>query len=226
MDSITSRLQAMAEPEYAAFSCNLLPGTDPETVLGVRVPKLRQLVKSMPQEQQAAFMDTLPHHYHEENLLHALLIAQCRDPQLCLNLLSHFLPYVQNWAVCDTLQVPALKEEPDLLLSAVKEWLKDPHPYTVRFAVLMLMTYFLEEQFSDEFPRLVAEIHSEEYYVNMMAAWYFATALAKQWDRVIGYLERRELTPWVHNKTIQKAVESHRITAVQKDILRKMKIRL
>jgi 3-methyladenine DNA glycosylase AlkD len=185
------------------------------------LPLLHKYAKKIAGTEQAAqFMQDLPHKYLEEDHLHAYLISQMRDADACFAALDAFLPCVDNWSVCDSLRPKALTKDRDALQSHIRHYLQSEHPYTVRFGIEMLMVYFLDENFSPEHLAAVAAVQSEEYYVNMMIAWYFATALAKQWDATILYLEERRLPAWVHRKTIQKAVESYRITDAQKAYLK------
>lgn len=214
-------LFAMQDKEYKKFISALLPTVDPETIIGIRTPALRAYAKKMADRE--AFMRELPHKYFEENNLHAFLIEQIRDYDACIAALNDFLPYVDNWATCDSMRPRALKKEPARLLSDIERWLSSDHTYTIRFGIQLLMLYYLDEYFDPAYLARVAAIASEEYYVNMMIAWYFATALAKQYDAAIPYLENRRLSPWVHAKTIQKAIESYRITPEQKEILRSLK---
>ena len=224
MTDVQIELFAMQEVAYGDFAAKLLPTLPREAVIGVRLPLLHQYAKRIKGTEQAArFMQDLPHTYLEENHLHAYLISQMRDPQACFAALDAFLPYVDNWSVCDSLRPKALTKDRAATLAHIRHYLQSEHPYTVRFGIEMLMVYFLDEHFSPDQAERVAAVQSEEYYVNMMIAWYFATALAKQWDRALPYLRERRLPAWVHRKTIQKAVESYRITAEQKDCLRDLR---
>ena len=221
MTDIQRDLFAMQDVAYGDFAAKLLPTLPREAVIGVRLPLLHKYAKQIKGTEQAAqFMQDLPHKYLEEDHLHAYLISQMRDVQACFAHLDAFLPHVNNWSVCDSLRPKILTRDRAALLDKIDAYLQSPHPYTVRFGIELLMVYFLDEHFLPTYPRMVAAVHSEEYYVNMMIAWYFATALAKQWDWALPYLEGRRLSPWVHRKTIQKAIESYRITADQKDYLR------
>ncbi len=214
-------LFSMQDKEYKKFISALLPTVDPETIIGIRTPALRAYAKKMTGRE--AFMRNLPHKYYEENNLHAFLIEQIRDYDACIAALNAFLPYVDNWATCDSMRPRILKKEPVRLLSDIERWLASDHTYTVRFGIQLLMLYYLDENFDPVYLKRVAAIQSGEYYVNMMIAWYFATALAKQYDATLPYIKERRLSPWVHAKTIQKAVESYRITSEQKAVLRKLK---
>lgn len=221
MSDIYDRLLAMQDISYGDFSAKLLPTIARERVIGVRLPLLRKYAKELYKIEKAeVFMRTLPHKYLEEDHLHAYLISQMRDTDACFAALDAFLPYVDNWSVCDSLRPKALTKDMDALQAHIRDYLQSDHSYTVRFGIELLMAYFLDEHFSPDHLALVAGVQSEEYYVNMMIAWYFATALAKQWDATIPYLEERRLPAWVHRKTIQKAVESYRITDAQKAYLK------
>ena len=222
-DEIRQTLLTMAEPEYREFSAKLMPTVDKATVIGIRVPLLRRYAKALRDCED--FLTDLPHKYFEENNLHAFVIERERDFDRCVEMLDAFLPHVDNWATCDGMKPRVLKSHPEKLLPHILRWLGSRHVYTVRYAINLLMSYYLEENFEVSFLRLVAEICSEEYYINMMRAWYFATALAKQYDTTLPYIENAVLDPWTHNKTIQKAAESYRITKEQKEYLKTLKIR-
>lgn len=222
--TLVERLFVLADARYARFSAGLIPDAEPERILGVSSPRLRALAKEMSEEEKAVFINTPSHYYHEENMLHAIIINGMRSPERIFDALEAFLPYVDNWAVCDCLRPVRLKKCPQELLFFIRRCIDSSHVYTLRFAVEMLMTYFLDELYQPEYPAMVAGIKSDEYYVNMMLAWYFATALAKRWDDVICYIEEYRLSPWVHNKTIQKARESYRISPEQKEYLKGLRI--
>lgn len=223
MDEILKKLQELSEPDYAAFNAKLIPNIASESVLGVRSPALRSMAAELTPAQREAFILRLPHRFHEENMLHAYIIGGMKDQDAIYAALEVFLPYVDNWAVCDSLRPSALKKQPQRLQNAIEGWLSSKHSYTLRFGIEMLMCYFLDELFEEKYPAMVAAVQSEDYYVNMMLAWYFATALAKQWDAVIPCIEKHRLTDWVHNKTIQKARESYRISPEQKAFLRTLR---
>ncbi len=219
------RLFAHQDLGYKVFHAKLMPNIHPDTIIGVRVPVLRQMAKELHKTSEAtAFMRQLPHTYYEENNLHAFFIAQITDFDACVEELNQFLPYIDNWATCDSLRPVCFKKHREELLPWIRKWMASNRTYTVRFGIEMLMTYYLDEYFTPEYPRWVASIQSGEYYVNMMIAWYFATALAKQWMTVVPYLEVKSLPVWVHNKTIQKAVESYRITTEQKTYLSTLRL--
>lgn len=223
-NKIQQKLLSMTEKEYAEFSRRLVPNIDPANVLGIRVPKLRALAKEISSAEREAFLHELPHSYHEENMLHALLINDIRSCEDIILALDAFLPRMDNWAVCDCLRPSKLKNCPQRFVFELRRYMISEHGFTVRFAVEMLMTYFLDELYSPEYPAMVSCVRSEDYYVNMMLAWYFATALAKRWDEIIPYIEKRALPPWVHNRTIQKARESFRISQEHKDYLKTLRI--
>lgn len=224
MNEIQNRLFALREPGYAAFTAKLLPNLPAETVLGVRTPALRALAKELRgTAEAAAFLDELPHAYFEENCLHAFLLEEIRDYEACMAALERFLPYVDNWAVCDQMNPPVFKKHRAELLEHGKAWLASGETYSVRFGIKMLMNHFLEEDFRSEYLEQVAIIDTNEYYVNMMRAWYFATALTKQWESTLPLLRERRLDPWTHGRTIQKAVESRRISEERKELLRALR---
>lgn len=223
---IRARLFALADPAYGDFHAGLMPGIPRERIIGVRVPHLRALTKELRGTPAAdAFLAALPHLYYEENNLHGFLLDQIRDFDVCLAATERFLPYIDNWATCDGTSPRALIDNSDVLLAHVEEWLASGHTYTVRFGIETLMRHFLDARFSTAYPDAVAALRSDAYYVNMMIAWYFATALAKQYDAILPYIEGHRLDKWTHNKTIQKAVESYRITDAQKAYLRTLRIR-
>ena len=224
MTDIQKLLFERQDPAYRAFQSKLMPTVDPETVIGVRMPALRKLSKELAKTPAAeAFLRQLPHRYYEENNLHGLLISAIPDYAATVAALEDFLPYVDNWATCDLLSPKAFQKHPPELPEQTRRWVEDKHPYTVRFGLGMLMSFYLDEAFRSEYLDLAAGVRWEEYYVKMMVAWYFATALAKQYEAALPYLENRRLDRWTHNKTIQKAVESYRITPEQKTYLRSLR---
>lgn len=225
MTALQEKLFELSDREYAAFQSKLTPTVEPDRFIGVRVPKLRELAREFSKSPECdAFLASLPHEYYDENLLHSVLLEKIKDYARCVELVEGFLPYVDNWAVCDTIQPKVFSKHRDELLPKIKKWIASGETYTCRFGIDMLMTYYLDDAFTPEQPELVAEVRSGEYYVKMMAAWYFATALAKQWDAAIPYIENRRLDAWTHNKAIQKAIESYRITPEQKEYLRSLRI--
>ncbi|MDD6236715.1 MAG: DNA alkylation repair protein [Clostridiales bacterium] len=223
---IQTQLWAMQDLKYRDFQCKLMPTVTPNTVIGVRTPELRKYAKELAKKPEAnQFLKILPHKYYEENNLHGFLIETIKDYDRVIAELDAFLPYVDNWATCDLMRPRVLKKHLNELLIKIQEWIREEHTYTIRFGIEMLMSFYLDEQFRPEYLGLVADIRSEEYYVNMMIAWYFATALAKQYDAVLPYIEQHRLDQWTHNKAIRKALESYRISNEQKAYLRTLKIR-
>ncbi|MBQ8311348.1 MAG: DNA alkylation repair protein [Clostridia bacterium] len=221
--AIQAQLRAMQDEIYKDFQCKLMPTVDREAVIGVRTPQLRQMAKALDATEAKTFLSSLPHRYYEENNLHAFLIERIRDYDECIAALDTFLPHVDNWATCDSMNPKILGEHLDRLLTDINRWLASSDVYAVRFAIKLLMTYFLDEAFDPAYPARVASIKSDEYYINMMIAWYFATALAKQYDAILPYIAERRLSTWIHAKTIQKAIESYRITPAQKENLKTLK---
>ena len=223
---VRKRLFEMQDTGYRDFHARLIPTVEKEKIIGIRTPILRKFAKEVGKtEESELFLKVLPHQYYEENNLHGLLIEQIRDYDKCLKELERFLPYIDNWATCDMLAVKVVKKHLDTFIDEVYRWMESDHAYTIRFGISMLMRYYLEDAFQMEYPEKVAQIRSEEYYVNMMRAWYFATALAKQYDKILPFIEKQKLDVWTHNKTIQKAIESYRITPEQKEYLRGLKIK-
>ncbi len=226
IQKVQQDLFTMQDLKYREFHAKLMPTVDKDSVIGVRVPMLRAYAKKFGKTEEAKqFLEILPHQYYEENNLHGLLIDQMKDYELCIEELIRFLPYINNWATCDILSVKAVKGHLDSYIKNIYQWLESDYTYTIRFGINMLMRYYLEEEFKIEYPEKVAAIRSEEYYVNMVRAWYFATALAKKYDQVLPFLEEQKMDVWTHNKTIQKAIESYRITLEQKEYLRTLKIK-
>ena len=219
--NIKDELFKLQDTEYRDFHARLVPNLDKEAIIGVRLPQLRALAKRI-KPQSAEFLADLPHKYYEENTLHAILISEISDFDRCVQKLDKFLPYVDNWATCDSMRPKSFKKNREKLILHIDKWLKSSHTYTVRFAIGMLMTHFLDEDFDEKYSDRVSKIKSDEYYINMMIAWYFATALAKKWNFALPYIEQKRLLKWVHNKTIQKARESYRITQEQKEYLKNL----
>lgn len=225
-NDITDFLLRNADEEYREFTAKLTPNIDKESIIGVRVPLLRKLSKKLKNTDVATdFLHSLPHSYLEENHLHGFLIEHSTDFDTAISLLEDFLPYINNWATCDTVRPKIFKKHTDKLFQKIKLWLKSDHTYTVRYAIGLLNSFYLDEHFESEHLQLVAGIKSDEYYINMMIAWYFATALCKQYDDAVKILENRTLPLWVHNKAIQKARESCRIDADTKAYLNTLKIK-
>ena len=223
-DEIVAELFRLQDREYAALQTRILPTVPADRIIGVRTPALRLLARDLYKDQDiGGFLSCLPHQYFDEDQLHAFVISREKDFDTCITQVCAFLPYIDNWATCDQLSPKAFGKEPERLLPYIQTWIRSGKTYTVRFAVGMLMQHFLDARFDTRYADWVAEIRSEEYYVNMMIAWYFATALAKQYALVLPYLEDRRLSDWVHNKTIRKSVESFRISDEQKAYLRTLK---
>ncbi len=226
MKKILDDLFSFQDKEYRDFNSKLIPNVDKDNIIGVRSPILRKYEKkirntSISQE----FLSTLPHKYIEEYILHALLLENIKNYDEIIEALNKFLPFVDNWAVCDIMSIKLFKKHLDILPSQLDKWLNSSHPYTIRFTIKMYMTYYLDGAFDVSYMKKIAKIHSEDYYVNMMIAWFFATSLAKQYNIAIKFLEKPQLDKWVHNKAIQKAIESYRITSEQKTYLRTLKIK-
>lgn len=224
MNELQTTLFGLQDLKYRDFHSRLMPGIDKDTIIGIRTPVLRKFAKNFAGTTEAeTFLQELPHQYYEENNLHMMLLAGIKDYEKCVCEVERFLPYINNWATCDSPAPKCFAKHKEELLPKIRTWMVSDHTYTIRYGIEMLMNLYLEEDFKPEYPKLVVAVQSEEYYVNMMIAWYFATALAKQWDAVIPYLEQRKLSPWVHRKTIQKAVESYRITDEQKIYLKSLR---
>ncbi|WP_277284566.1 DNA alkylation repair protein [Sneathia sanguinegens] len=224
--TIKEELFALQDISYGDFQSKLIPGIPRELFIGVRVPECRKLAKRLLKEEKVSkFLGELPHKYYDENILHGLLISEIKDYYNCIKAVDKFLPFVDNWAVCDIISPKIFKKNKKALLQKIKEWSISKKAYTCRFGIKMLMTYFLDEDFKPEYLEIPASVHSKEYYVQMMIAWFFATALAKQWNTTIKYIDNRQLDTKIHNMAIQKARESNRITSKQKEYLKLLKIR-
>ena len=226
MTKIQKKLFELQDKEYALFQAKLTPTVSAELFIGVRVPACRALAKDLyknDMEEVKRFLSELPHKYYDENMLHGLLLSEIKDFDSCISELEVFLPFVDNWAVCDIMSPKCFKRHKTELLPHIEAWTKSTEEYMVRFGLEMLMSHFLDEDFKPEHLAIAESVHSDKYYVNMMIAWLFATALAKQWDSTIKYIENNKLGEWVHNKTIQKARESNRISDEQKQYLNKLK---
>ena len=248
---LVKRLLAEQDLKYRDFHASLLPNIDKKSIIGVRVPVMRKIAKefasSVTPVELGKFLDKLPHKYFEENQIHLFIVERIKDRAECLRRIEQFLPYINNWAVCDGKSPKALLKDESLFLERIQAWLRSSEPYTVRFGVNMLMNFFLDNRFDKKHLEMVAAIDenlfddsdtgaakssinaarpTDRYYVQMVIAWYFATALAKQWDAAFPYIKGRKLSPWIHNKSIQKACESYRITDTQKQTLRKLKLEL
>lgn len=226
--TLDARLFQLQDTEYADFQSKLTPGIPRERFIGIRMPVLRKFARSFARKEgdaAASFLAALPHYYYDENVLHGLLLSDMKDFDSCMTALDIFLPYVDNWAVCDCMAPKSFGQHKAELLPKIREWTASDQVYTCRFGMGMLMRHFLDGDFKPEYLEIPAAVRSDEYYVNMITAWFFATALAKQWDASILYLEQNRLDTWVHNKTIQKARESFRITPEQKEYLKTLKRR-
>ena len=225
IEEIRKELFALQDEKYRAFQVKLFPTLNPESIIGVRTPDLRSYAKKLlKQEEIAEFLSDL-HRYFDENQLHAFIISEMKDYERCIGEVKRFLPYVDNWATCDQMSPKVFKKHLPELLVCIKEWIRSDETYTIRFGVGMLLEHYLDDAFSLEYPEMVAGLRSSEYYVNMMIAWYFATALAKQYEVILPFIENRRLDTWTHNKAIQKALESYRITPEQKEYLKGLKIK-
>ena len=221
--NIKDELFKLQDLKYRDMQIKIIPNIKPDTIIGVRTPELRIMAKRLLKEDYKSFLEELPHKYFDENQLHAFIISKMKNYDECIIYLNKFLPYIDNWATCDQLSPKVFKWNTDLLLKEIKKWIKSKKTYTIRFGIGMLMQYYLDKNFKLEYLDLVAQVKSDEYYVNMMIAWFFATALAKQYDATIPYIKDNKLDIWIHNKTIQKATESLRITPEQKEYLRSLK---
>ena len=227
--TIQQQIFALQDKPYGEFQSRLLPTIAKERIIGVRIPVMRKLAKQLTKEEPEAvqaFLEELPHTYYDEDILHAILISEIKDYDRCIKETERFLPYIDNWATCDLLAVRTVKKHLDLFVKEIYRWMESEHTYTIRFGMNMLMRYYLEDEFKLEYPEKVAAVRSEEYYVNVMRAWYFATALAKQYEKILPFLEEQRMDVWTHNKTIQKAIESYRITPEQKEYLRTLRIKI
>ena len=225
-EEIRDELFQLQDEKYRDFQYKLIPTVDPEKIIGVRTPELRNYAKQlMKREDLEEFLTDLPHQFFDENQLHAFVLSGMKDYDRCIDSVCRFLPYVDNWATCDQMSPKVFKKHRPELLEYIRKWIRSDETYTVRFGVGMLMEHFLDEDFKPEYLDMVAGLRSDEYYINMMIAWYFATALAKQYDAALPYIEEQRLEPWTHNKAIQKSVESYRITPEQKAYLKSLKIK-
>ena len=225
VENVRARLFEMQDLGYKEFHCKLMPTVPPEVVIGVRTPEIRKLARELSKtpEEAEEYLQSLPHQYYEENNLHGAILSLLRDYGQTVEALEAFLPYVDNWATCDLINPRAFQKHPGQLPEQARCWMASEHVYTVRFGIGVLLGFYLDEAFRPEYLVWVAQVRGGEYYVDMMAAWYFATALAKQYGAALPWLEQGKLGAWVHNKTIQKAIESRRITAEQKAYLRTLK---
>ena len=226
MNKITSDLFELQDKKYRDFQVKLIPNIDVNTIIGVRTPLLRKYAKDLVKNNNySSFLNDLPHKYFDENQLHSFIISEIKDYNQCINFINNFLPFIDNWATCDQLSPIVFKKHHNELIGQIKKWIKSNDIYTIRFGIGVLMQHFLDEDFKPEYLKIVADIKSDEYYVNMMRAWFFATALSKQYKSTLPYIENKLLDSWTHNKTIQKSIESFRIKDGQKEILKRLKIK-
>ena len=229
IEEIKDYLLKNQDLQYKQFHSSLMPTINSEVVIGIKVPILRnytkELLKKYDIQSFIPFFKDLPHQYYEENNIHAFLIEKINNYDECLFQLEQFLPYIDNWATCDMLNPKVFSKNKDKLLKKINEWIKSSHTYTIRFGIGMLMRYFLDKDFNSSYLELVYSIKSEEYYVNMMKAWFFATALTKQYDATLPVFQNKKLDIWTHNKAIQKAIESFRVPAEHKQYLKTLKIK-
>ncbi|MBO4890812.1 MAG: DNA alkylation repair protein [Lachnospiraceae bacterium] len=225
-EEIRDRLFAESDEKYAKMQEKIIPTVAADSIIGVRTPALRKFAKELAKRDDVSdFLDDLPHKYFDENQLHAFIVSEMKDYESCVAEVTRFLPYVDNWATCDQMSPKVFKKHRQELVDTITDWIGSNRPYTIRFGIGMLMEHFLDEDYDIKYPEIVAKVRSEEYYVNMMIAWYFATALAKQYDTILPFIEKKKLEAWTHNKAIQKSVESYRITPEQKEYLKSLKIK-
>ncbi|MDU6630573.1 MAG: DNA alkylation repair protein [Lachnoanaerobaculum sp.] len=226
LDEIKNELFKMQDINYRDFNSKLIPTVDKSLFIGVRTPELRKYAKQLAKREDIEeFLHSLPHKYFDENQLHAFIVSEIKDFKSCVDKVNEILPYVDNWATCDQLSPKVFKKHHKELITYIKEWLESDKVYTIRFGIGMLMEHFLDEDFDIMYPETVSNIRSDEYYVNMMIAWYFATALAKRYESILPFIEKRSLDIWTHNKAIQKAVESYRISTDRKTYLKELKVK-
>ena len=221
MNNLEKKLFKLQDKKFRDFNVKLVNNIDPDTIIGIKTPELKTIAKDLYQNNNYHnFLYDLPHKYFEENQIHAFIISLMKDYDEAMDELEKFLPYIDNWATCDQLKVKCFSKHKDDLLKHINKWLKNKHSYTIRFGIKALMDYYLDEDYDSKYPEMVRKVKSDDYYVKMMQAWYYATALAKQKDDIIIYLQDNKLDDWVHNKTIQKAIESNRISDKDKEYLK------
>ena len=226
IQEIREKLSSLQDLKYRDMQVRIIPSVKPESIIGVRTPELRKMAKELAQSREiGVFLENLPHKFFEENQLHAFIVSGMKDYRECLGALNRFLPYVDNWATCDQMSPRVFKKHRPELMKSIRGWIGSAETYTIRFGIGMLMEHYLDEDYDPACPEMVAAVRSEEYYVNMMIAWYFATALAKQYEAVLPFITEHRLDTWTHNKAIQKAIESFRITPEQKEYLKSLKNR-
>ena len=221
-NKIVSDLFNIQDKKFAKFNAKLMPTISSEKIIGVKTPELRKYAKTITDADK--FLNNLPHKYFEENQIHAFILSDIKDFDTCIDMVDKFLPYIDNWATCDQLIPKIFSKNTDKLLPYINKWIKSKHVYTVRFAISLLMRFYLDTNFDLKYAQMIINIKTNEYYINMMRAWYLATALAKNWNSVINIIENKKLDSWTHNKTIQKSIESFRISSEQKKYLNKFKI--
>ncbi len=225
-EEIREKLYKERDEKYAILQEKIIPTAPADSIIGVRTPILRKLAKELVKRDDVGdFLDDLPHDHFDENQLHAFIVSEMKDYDRCISEVVRFLPYVDNWATCDQMAPKVFKKHRQELVAKITDWIDSGETYTVRFGIGMLMEHFLDEDYDIKYPGIVAKVRSDEYYVNMMIAWYFATALAKQYDSILPFIEEKKLDTWTHNKAIQKSVESYRITPEQKEYLKSLKIK-
>ena len=224
IDEIRKELFELQDEKYREMQIKIIPTVKPESIIGVRTPELRKMAKRLGKiDDIDTFLSDLPHKYFDENQLHAFIVSEIKDYDSCMERTEQFLPYVDNWATCDQMSPKIFKKNRQDILKHIKKWIKSKKTYTIRFGIGMLMEHLLDEDYDIKYPEMVAGVRSEEYYVNMMIAWYFATALAKQYESILPFIEENRLDVWTHNKVIQKSVESYRIAPEQKEYLKTLK---
>ena len=222
---LLSRLMEVKDDKYKSFQAKLVPNISADTILGIRTPEMKNIAKELFQSgDYESFLNDLPHKYYEENLIHFFVISMIKDFDICIKEVEKFLPYVNCWPVSDQASPKCFKKNHDKLLPYIKKWIKSKHVYTARVGIRMLMNEYLGDDFKEEYLDMVASVKGEDYYLKMMVAWYFATALAKRYDETVVYFENHKIDNWVHNKAIQKALESYRVTEEHKNYLRTLKI--
>ena len=221
--NILNELKKLQDIDYKKLQSKIVPNIHSDKIIGVRIPVIRNFAKVISDEDALNFFKILPHNYYDENLLHGILLSRIKDYDVLISELDRFLPYVDNWAVCDTILPKIFKKNRKLLIKEIIRWSKSKNVYECRFGIGMLMRHFLDEDFKQEYLEIPLMVKLDDYYVKMMISWFYATALAKQWDSTISYIKNNKLDVWIHNKTIQKGIESYRISVSQKEYLRKLR---
>ena len=223
---IQKELFKLQDLKYKEFHKKLIPNVDENLIIGVRTPLVKKLTKTIVKEgKDKEFLKNLPHKYYEENNICAFLINEMKDYKNAIESLDKFLPHIDNWATCDGVRPKCFKNNTDKLIFEIEKWLKSDHEYTVRFALEMIMVFYLDEKFDIKYLDMASKIKSDKYYINMMISWLFATSLAKQYEKTVPYIEEKILPLWVHNKTIQKAIESYRVSDENKKYLKSLKLK-